>query len=259
MSTSKGSAAPASGTSTDTAPTLAELAADPEIARLIDFEPVPVKPKANGWDADAQRAFIALLAVTGSKLHAARALNRHPGGIDRILKREDAAGFIAAHDRALDLFRRNNAEKLVSSVAAARREDPATQAPGQKLNEYGEYEDEDSLRRRGEEAIDSIAGRLTRIRRLFLQEISGNPGKRAAFEILTELPIDWDVAARGEPQEFEPWWKTNQREPDMVLAAESGWTFGDIGYGPAKMQELREAIDACREEEGLPPVDWGGE
>jgi hypothetical protein len=48
MSTSKGSAAPASGTSTDTAPSLAELAADPEIARLIDFEPVPVKPKANG-------------------------------------------------------------------------------------------------------------------------------------------------------------------------------------------------------------------
>ena len=48
----------------------------------------------------------------------------------------------------------------------------------------------------------------------------------------------------------------NQREPDMILTAESGWSFGEIGYGPDKMAELRAAIDQFRAEEGLGPVDW---
>ena len=42
----------------------------------------------------------------------------------------------------------------------------------------------------------------------------------------------------------------------MVLTAESGWSFGECGYGPDKKAELRAAIDAHRAEEGLEPVDW---
>ena len=41
---------------------------------LLEFEPVAVRPRVNGWDPDAQRAFIALLATTGE-------LNREIGGI----------------------------------------------------------------------------------------------------------------------------------------------------------------------------------
>jgi len=124
------------------------------------------------------------------------------------------------------------------------------------MNEDGEWEDEDSYRERAEEAQDSIAGKLLRIRRLYLAEISDCPGKRAAFEILTELPVDWDIAARGEPQPFEPWVKTNQRQPDMILTAESGWSFGEAGYGPDRKAALRRDIDEHRAEEGLPPVVW---
>jgi hypothetical protein len=124
------------------------------------------------------------------------------------------------------------------------------------LNELGEWEDEDSFRRRGEEARDSICGKLLRARRLYLQEISASPGKRAAFEILTELTIDWERAERLEPQEDEPWASTNQRQPDMILTAESGWPWGEVGYGPDRMAELRKAIDDHRAEEGLEPVDW---
>ena len=98
--------------------------------------------------------------------------------------------------------------------------------------------------------------KLLRIRRLYLQEISASPGKRAAFEILTELPIDWGLAALGQPQPDEPWSRANQRQPDMILTAESGWSFGEHGYGPDKKAELRQAIDAYRASEGLPPVDW---
>jgi hypothetical protein len=117
-------------------------------------------------------------------------------------------------------------------TAERRRKQAAADGPlpGQVLNEYDEYEDEESLRRRGEEARSSIGNKLIRIRRLFLQEISASPGKRAAFEILTELPMDWEIAGRGEPQPDEPWKATNQRQPDMILMAESGWTFGDHGY-----------------------------
>lgn len=257
MDMTEGPAAPASGI--EDILDFAQLAADPEIAALLDFEPVPVRQKVNGWDADAQRAFIVLLATTGSKLRAARAIGRKVAGLDRLLKRPgaEADGLRRAHDAALALFRRSSGEKLASSVAAARKADPQAQAPGQLLNEYGEWEDEDSLRRRGEEAAESICAKLLRIRRYYLHEISSSAAKRAAFEILTELPIDWKKAEALEPQPDEPWRKTSQRDPDMVLLAESGWSMGEHGYGPDKKAEMRAAIDAYREEEGLEPVNWG--
>jgi hypothetical protein len=42
----------------------------------------------------------------------------------------------------------------------------------------------------------------------------------------------------------------------MILTAESGWSWGEVGYGPDRMAELRQAIDEYRAEEGLEPVDW---
>jgi hypothetical protein len=130
---------------------------------------------------------------------------------------------------------------------------------GQVVNEFGEWEDEGSYNQRGKDARDSIAAKLLRIRRLYLQEISTSPGKRAAFEILTELPIDWDAAERLEPQADEPWNRANQRQPDMILMAESGWSFGELGYGPDRKAEQRRLIDEHRAADGLDPVDWSGE
>jgi hypothetical protein len=127
--------------------------------------------------------------------------------------------------------------------------------PGQRLNEYGEWEDESSIAARAEDSRDSISARLRNCRRLYLREISTSPGKRAAFEILTELPIDWEAAARLEPQADEPWRRPNMREADMLLTAENGW-LGGLAHGPDKMAELRAAIDRHRAEEGLEPVDW---
>jgi hypothetical protein len=128
--------------------------------------------------------------------------------------------------------------------------------PGQVMNERGEWEDEGSMRARAEEAKDSIGETLLRARRLFLAEISGSAGKRAAFEILTELPIDWEKAKRLEPQPDEPWHRANQRQPDMILTAENGWSFGEFGYGEDRKAQLRAELDKYREEEGLPPVEW---
>jgi hypothetical protein len=207
MSTNQAAAAPKSGI-----PTFAELCADPEIAALLDFIPAVVQPRVNGWDAEAQRAFVALIAVTGSKVRAAKAIGRNPGGLDRIFDRPDGASFLSACDEAFALYRQRHGARLVQGVAHAAKRASARDEwgkelppilPGQVLNEHGEPEDEQSYLARAEEAKDSIAHKLLRIRRMFLQEISASPGKRAAYEILTELPIDWDIAERGEPQPEE--------------------------------------------------------
>ena len=78
MSTSEGPAAPASG-NVDQIVTFEELAADPEIAALLDFEPVPRKQIVEGgWSPEKQREFIARLAVRGSPTQACdeMAMNR---------------------------------------------------------------------------------------------------------------------------------------------------------------------------------------
>jgi hypothetical protein len=131
--------------------------------------------------------------------------------------------------------------------------------PGQVLNELGEPEDEESLNRRGEEAGERIGGKLLRCRRMFLMEICGSPAKRAAFELLTELPVDWDKAAEMEAQPDEPYRIPNMRRADSVLTAESGWSFGEIGYGPDKKAELVRVINEWRAEQGLDPVGWDDE
>ena len=235
---------------------------------LLEFDPVPRKTRrADGWTPEKQRAFIAAVSATGSKRQAAQAVGMAPFGIDRMLKSDGNESFKAAFERAMAIAAQNGSMKIAQGVAdAAARNAQLTPpsrlrglpapAEGQVMNEYGEWEDEESYYRRVEEAKESIGNKLVRARRLYLLEISGNAGKRAAFEILTELPVDWEKAARHEPQPFEPWHRTNAHEPDMVLTAESGWSMGEIGYGPDKKAAARKAIDAYREEEGLPAVNW---
>ena len=270
MNAPEGPAAPASG-----------ITDDPEILALLDFEPVPRRfKKEDGWTAAMQRLFIARLAVHGSPGKACNELGKYRSGIDKVFHSAGAEDFRAAWAAAVALSERRRSEhaaaghastadlkmpfvdnrrKFPSGAPVARDINGQKQQPGQVVNEHGEYEDEASYRRRAEEAKDSIGTKLVRCRRLFLQEISGDAGKRAAFEILTELPVDWELAAKLEPQPFEPWTRTNQREPDMVLTAESGWSFGEGGYGSDKKAAARAAIDQWREEQGLEPIAWGAE
>jgi hypothetical protein len=246
-------------------PAFAELEADPEIAPLLTFTPVPRKVmRSNGWTPDLQREFIAYLAWFGIPSLAAKTLDKNLSGIALLYKLPGAASFRAAWDAALALGERRNRKQRVLPITAAvpglavrgKKQPPGPQ-PGQVMNEHGEWEDEASFRRRGEEAGDSIGRMLLRIRRLFLAEIAECPGKRAAFEILTQLPIDWDKARRGEPQDDEPYHTSNQRQPDMILMAESGWAWGNsIGYGPDRMAELYREVDKLRKKRKLPPIDW---
>ena len=268
MRDSQQAAAPESGD-------VPEPESDPEILALLDFPPVPrKKSQSGGWTPPVQRAFIAEMARHGSVTRACTVLGKDRSGVTKLYNSAEGGGFRAAwHDAiALAKSRREQAvpagpppQGKLPTIDLRRKRQPAPgerdadgreRLPGQVLNEHGQWEDEASFRRRGEEAVDSIRTKLLRIRRLYLQEICESPGKRAAFEILTELPIDWDKAERGEAQDDEPYRSSNQRQPDMILTAESGWSFGEIGYGPDRKAEARRTIDELRAEKGLEPIDW---
>jgi hypothetical protein len=249
-------------------PDFATLAADPEIAPLRRFDPVVRKVKRpDGWTAELQRELIARIASTGTVQSAVCQMGKHATGAEALYKTPSADSFRTSWDAAIIIGRRRNGldsrppftgevpginrrSKLMASSAIAMPQ------PGQVMNEHGEWEDGASLMGRVGEAKSSICTKLLGCRRLYLQEISGNAGKRAAFEILTELPIDWEKARRLEPQPDEPWNRANQRQPDMILTAENGWSAGELGYGPNRMAELREALNEELVKLGKPPIDW---
>jgi hypothetical protein len=265
MSESSAAAAPESGNDNPDIPTFEELAADPEIAPLLDFEPVVRKVKRpDGWTPELQRELIARIASTGTLQSAVWQMGKHATGAEGLYKTPSADTFRAAWDSALAIGRRRNGldsqppfRGEVPGITR-RRKSTERQGEGQVVNEFGEYEDEASLDRRAGEARDSISAKLLRCRRMYLSEISASPGKRAAFEILTGFEIDWDKAERLEPQFDEPYRDPNMREPDMLLTGENGW-FGDFAHGPNKLAELRAAVDAHRAKEGKPAIDWGEE
>jgi hypothetical protein len=246
---------------------------DPEIAALLDFEPVPRQIDVKGgWTPELQRAFIARLAVHGSPGRACEELGKNRTGITKLYRSPHGASFRAAWDGAIALAKRRQAEQAPAIEFVS----PGTKAPsldhrrrlltsvahgalpGQMRNEFGEWEDEESIQRRVEDARESITMKLLRARRLYLQEICGNAGKRAAFEILTELPIDWDKAKRLEAQPDEPYHKGRMRKPDMLLTAEAGW-MGDVAHGPDKKAELKKMVDEYWAQLGRPPIDWDAE
>jgi hypothetical protein len=243
---------------------------DPEILALLDFEPVPRRPsQVAGWTPELQRKLILRLAEHGSIGRACNELEKDRGGASKLYNSAKGESFRAAWDGAVALFKRREEEGLAQAprprrrpptvdLRVKRRVQPAEGLPDDPSTGSGQYEDAESHARRAEEAADSIGQKLVRCRRAFLAEISGSAGKRAAFEILTELPVDWKKAKTMEPQPFEPWRRPGMREPDMVLTAENGWLSGLVPYGPAKVAGIRRAIDAHRAAEGLAPVDWSG-
>ncbi|HUG46224.1 MAG TPA: hypothetical protein VMK31_06915 [Sphingomicrobium sp.] len=235
-------------------PDFKSLAADPEIAPLLAFEPVVRKVKRpNGWTPELQRELIARLAATGTLQQAVWQMGKHATGAEGLYKVPSATSFRQSWDAAVIIGRRRN---HLDSAPPFAGPVPGITRRGKSAAPPPDLGDSIALARQADEARDSISEKLLGCRRLYLQEISASPGKRAAFEILTRLPIDWDKAERLEPQDDEPWRRPNMRKPDMLLTAENGW-LGDMAHGEDKMAELRAAVDAHRAEQGLEPVEWG--
>src|SRR5260221_4053958 len=90
-------------------PTFEELAADPEIAALLDFEPVPRKVKRpDGWTPELQRELIARIAATGTLQEAVWQMGKHATGAEALYKTPAADSFRVPWDAALAIGRRRN-------------------------------------------------------------------------------------------------------------------------------------------------------
>ncbi len=89
-----------------------------DLGDLLDFEPVPRRPRADGWTPEVQRAFIAALAVTGSDRQAARAVGKAQYGVEQLKKAKGNEGFMAAHARALAMAADDRARRLAAGVHA---------------------------------------------------------------------------------------------------------------------------------------------
>lgn len=97
----------------------AEFAELAGLGDLLDFEPVPRRKRANGWDAEAQRAFIAALAVTGSDRQAAAVVGRNAFGITQLCDAQGNEGFLAARAKAMEIFEEKERVRRSDGLLAA--------------------------------------------------------------------------------------------------------------------------------------------
>lgn len=82
---------------------------DPEIAALLDFEPVHRRTRRHdGWSPERQRDFIAALAICGDVGRAADSVGRTYAGAWKLKTSGGAESFHAAWHAAIDLFFERN-------------------------------------------------------------------------------------------------------------------------------------------------------
>jgi hypothetical protein len=105
---------------------------DPFLAfgALLDFEPVPRRARrADGWDSEVQRAYIAALSLTGTDRAACRAVGKSAFGVTQLLDHEGSEGFRAARDEALSMAADERSRRLAEGVRAVAAEQAGWRPP----------------------------------------------------------------------------------------------------------------------------------
>lgn len=70
------------------------------LSGLLDFKPVRLRGRVDGWTPERQRAYVGALARWGSGRIAAQHVGLTPQSAARLCRRPDAASFSAACERA---------------------------------------------------------------------------------------------------------------------------------------------------------------
>jgi len=157
---------------------------------ILDFEPVPRRARADGWKPEHQRAFIAALAITGSPRQAARAIGKHEFGAQQLRSARGGRSFAKAWEAAEDIHREREHMRIHASLS---------ELAERAANSDARLEEEDSDDRERDDGsrpydVDAVAERLEKkmeiLHRVYLREISADPEKRHAFEVLNG-PVDW--------------------------------------------------------------------
>lgn len=93
-------------------------------ADMLDFDPVPVRARRDGWSPERQRDFIEALADCGVVREAAARVGMTEQSATRLRRRPEAAGFSLAWDAALrlggDRLRSTAYERAVEGVVKKR-------------------------------------------------------------------------------------------------------------------------------------------
>ncbi len=205
----------------DDIPDFATLAADPEIAPLLEFEPVPRKVKRpDGWTPELQRELIARIAATGTVQEAVWQMGKHATGAEALYKTPIAGSFRASWDQAIAIGRRRNgldsrppyAGEVPGitrrkSATQHRVDDQASYVPGIPLDlqerDYREALDyERRAQLRWDESHRRVRDKFFYCRRMYLKTIVDDPERRAAWELLCG-PADWDAARHLQKQPDE--------------------------------------------------------
>jgi hypothetical protein len=97
---------------------------------LLDFEPVPRRAKrADGWDAEVQRTYIAALSLTGTDRAACRAVGRSAFGITQLLAHEGSESFRAARDEAMAMASDERSRRLAEGLRTVAAEQSGWRPP----------------------------------------------------------------------------------------------------------------------------------
>jgi hypothetical protein len=223
--------------SPDEIPTFAELAADPEIAALLDFTPVPRRNVVpGGWGPEKQREFIARLATHGSKNKACTEMCMQATGMTKVQNSPGAQSFREAFGAAVELSMRRREEKDAADyvnpgeklptvdhrfreprVRGGDSDGPSPRSPSASRPSpaWAEGEDGDCphcgghaepewrrQQREREDQLRHVRRSLFMARRAYLLSIADDPERQAAWELLCG-PADWDAASAMQEQPDE--------------------------------------------------------
>ena len=272
---------------TDEIPDFATLAADPEIAPLLGFDPVPRQVKRpNGWTPELQRELIARLAATGTLQQAVWQMSKHATGAEALYKVHSADSFRAAWDDAVAIGRRRQGldcgPPRPGPVPGIQRRVPRAQAP-EPEPEPGEADDTGLRlelverlvakfqRKVGQERECRLAGRIVEAD-FYLRQIT-------ALEVAFDLMIDgqgdrgWEMlmqARRGTRNMLEiadtymarvldqarrDQWAA-MAEPGRPEAWPERYLIGDATKVDARLEPLDAAGKASRPAAGVDPGKW---
>jgi len=94
---------------------------DDPLAALLDFPPVPVRARIDGWTPDRQRRFVLALLATGTASRAAAAVGMTVQSVARLRRRAAAAAFDRACRIAGEAGRRRRCLAAVERTRARSR------------------------------------------------------------------------------------------------------------------------------------------
>jgi hypothetical protein len=98
---------------------------DPELAALLEFEPVPRQVnRPDSWTPERQRRFLELIVQTGSPQQAARAMKKQLSGIESVYRDDEVGQFRASWDGICELVRTREERRLRALSA-----DPIAEPP----------------------------------------------------------------------------------------------------------------------------------